>query len=47
MLLCLFLPYDIGTTLSCRNPASFPALLDRTATKPWVLWLGPTDNQEE
>lgn len=47
MLLCLFLPYDTGTMLSCRNPASFPALLDRTATKLWVLWLGPTDNQEE
>lgn len=33
--------------LSCRNPASFSALPDRIATNPWVLWLGPTDNQEK
>lgn len=47
MLQCLFLPYNTGTMLSCRNSASFPALLDRIVTSPRILWLCPIDNQEK
>lgn len=47
MLLCLFFPYNTGTMLSCRNSASFLALLDRIAINLCVLWLGPTDNQKK